>query len=59
MYRNNEDIYILAKKSIFSLVNRVRLEKERNPFVLFDASIRDFLEMLIYFGSNRNISDLA
>ena len=60
MYRNNEDIYILAKKVVFSLVNRVRLEKERNPFVLFDASaIRDFLElMLIYFGSNRNISDL-
>ena len=52
MYRNNEDIYILAKKVVFSLVNRVRLEKERNPFVLFDASaIRDFLElMLISFG---------
>ena len=60
LYQTRDDIYIVVKKMIFTLVNRVRLEKERNPFVLFNVdTVRNFLElMLIYFGSNRNISGL-
>ncbi len=60
LYDSREDIYIIFKKMIYALVKRIKLEKERNPFVLFDVNtVRDFLEVaLIYFGSNRNISDL-
>ena len=60
MYKAEEEIYTLTRKMIFALVNRIRLEKERHPFVLFDVNtILSFLElMLIYFGSNRNISYL-
>ena len=45
---------------ILALVTRVKLEKDNKPFVIFGKdTVRNFLElMLIYFGSNRNISDL-
>ena len=60
LYKNQDPIYILLKKMIDAVVRRVKLEKNNKRFVIFgEDTLRSFLElMLIYFGSNRNISDL-
>ena len=60
LYKMQDPIYLVLKKMILALVTRVKLEKDNKPFVIFgEDTVRNFLElMLIYFGSNRNISDL-